>query len=305
MQVFVELFTQLIPLYLLIFLGFIAGRALKIEMRNIGLLMMYIIAPLVFFDGIARTEITLSVLSMPLVMFLIASSMCLLFLKIAKRIWSDSRANVLGLMAGNGNLGYFGLPIALMLFDETTVGIYITAIIGCTIFESSVGFFVTAKGNHTAKEAFEKLLKLPTIYAFLAGVFYSLANLEIPEVAAGFFHNMRGAYTILGMMIIGLGLSTLTKLPLSAPFISLTFLARFVCWPLIALGLIYLDKNYIQFFNQQSYNVLMLTSLMPVAANSVVLASVLKAYPEKVATTVLLTTIFALVYIPFMVSYLF
>ena len=47
----------------------------------------------------------------------------------------------------------------------------------------------------------------------------------------------------------------------------------------------------------------MLLSIVPLAANTVELASLFKSQPEKAATAVLLSTIFALVYVPVMTTY--
>jgi predicted permease len=305
MEIFFALLLKLLPLYFIILLGFFAARFLKIETRMVGNLMMYIIVPLVIFDGVSKTQISLSILSLPLLLWVLCTIICLLFLWLGKKIWSDARANVLGLMAGTGNLGYFGVPVAMILFDEATVGIYITMFVGSTLFENTIGFFITARGQHTAQEALQKLVRLPAVYAFTAGVIVSFAGLRAPEFTDDLFLNLRGAYTILGMMIIGLGIGAITRLPLSPSFIGLAFASRFIVWPLAAFSIIGIDSAYFNFFTENIYHALMLASIVPIAANSVVIATVLNAYPKKVATTVLLSTFFALIYIPVMVAVFF
>jgi len=50
---------------------------------------------------------------------------------------------------------------------ETNIaGIWIISGFGFTLYESTIGFFVAARGRHTIRESIIRLLKLPTVYAF-------------------------------------------------------------------------------------------------------------------------------------------
>ena len=51
------------------------------------------------------------------------------------------------------------------------------------------------------------------------------------------------------------------------------------------------------------YPVMIVMSIVPLAANTVALAVEFKTYPEKVTIAVLSSTVFALFYIPFMVTF--
>lgn len=58
-------------------------------------------------------------------------------------------------------------------------------------------------------------------------------------------------------------------------------------------------------FPEEAHKGFLLISIVPLAANSVAIASILKAHPEKVATTVLVSTLIALVYVPVMAGIFF
>jgi predicted permease len=55
-------------------------------------------------------------------------------------------------------------------------------------------------------------------------------------------------------------------------------------------------------YDDKVIDVLLVLSVTPIASNTVAFAAKLKAHPEKAALTVLLSTLFALVYIPIFVS---
>jgi predicted permease len=50
---------------------------------------------------------------------------------------------------------------------------------------------------------------------------------------------------------------------------------------------------------------LFLISIVPIAADTVVFATEFKSHPQKVAITVFLSTIFALIYIPAILTFVF
>ncbi len=102
-------------------------------------------------------------------------------------------------------------------------------------------------------------------------------------------------------MIIGLRLGGLDKLKIDFKFIGVTFLAKFVAWPLFVLALILLDTHIFHFFNSRIYNALLLLSIVPIGVNTVVMGSIFKCQPDKAATAVISSFILAMAYVPFMV----
>jgi malate permease and related proteins len=103
-------------------------------------------------------------------------------------------------------------------------------------------------------------------------------------------------------MIIGMGLAGASWKSIDMSFISLTFLAKFICWPGLIALLIWVDRSSFRIFDTDIYHVLIIMSIVPLAANTVAIATELRTHPEKAAVAVLLSTIFALFYIPLIVS---
>jgi len=303
MTIFLTLLLKLIPLYLMILLGFIAAKVLGAQRETVAKLLIYIIAPAVVFYGTFSAELTLANLSLPVLFFLICCSMCLVFFGIGKIVYkNDSTKNILAFTAGAGNTGYFGLPVALMLFGDEAFCLAVLAILGYIFYENSLGFYITAKGNYTARESLMKVVRLPTIYAFFVGIICNLLNLNLGEIGLTTIEYFKGAYSLLGMMIIGMGLATVCIRAFDFKFISLSFLAKFIVWPIIMLSLVALDRQFFQFYDSAVYGIFILMAIVPLAANTVTLATELKAHPEKAAVAVLLSTVFALFYIPLMVG---
>ncbi len=285
-------------------MGFVAARVLSVPGEPVSKLIFYLIVPIVFFNGALHAPLSLSVLSLPLVPFAISSLLCLLFYYFGQHMFRDATRNLLALSAGNANVGYFGLPVAYMLFDTKDVSLYMVLMLGTTLYESTLGYYIAARGQFTAEEALRKVLRLPVIYGFSAGLLLNALNVHVPVFLDDFFFNVRGCYTVLGMMIIGIGLAQVKEFSLDLKFTACAFFGKFICYPLLALAFIALDNSLLHWYSAQAHAALMLLSIVPMAANAVVIATLLNVQPAKAAVAVFLSTLFALFYVPLMVMWM-
>lgn len=299
MIVFFTLLYKLIPLYILILLGYVAAKVLGTSKETIAKLLIYIIAPMVVFYWVYTAKISYTNLSLPVVAFIISCSVCLLFLWIWKIFYKGNTTKyILAFTSWTWNTWYFWLPVVLILFNEKLFSLAVLTILWVQLYENSLWFFITSRGHYTVKGWIIKLLKLPTIYAFLVWLIFNILQVKLWDTIMTNIVNFKGAYTILWMMIIWMWLSTVDFKAIDLKFISLSFFAKFIIWPLIITLIIFIDRNFIHAYNPDIYNILLLISIVPLAANTVSLATEFKVHPEKAALTVFLSTIFALFYIP-------
>lgn len=299
------LLYKLLPLYVTVALGWIAGRKLEVNGRHIAGIMLYIVTPSVVFSGVMAAPLSLSVILLPLVVFCFCTLVALSHQWLAKRLLHDGSDSIIPLSVGTGNTGYFGVPVALLLFGPEGMAVYIVCMLGTVLFENSLGFYLAARGRHTFTEALGRVVRLPSIYAFALAVILNLGGFSIPEVFIPLFDNLRGAYSVLGMMIIGMGIVSFRGLAGNLRFTALTFVGKFVAWPLLALGFWWLDINMLGIYSNDIHQAIFLIAITPMAANTVMIATLLDTAPRQAAGTALLSTLFALVYIPVMVAVAF
>ena len=312
---FADFVFKLIPLYFIIALGFIAGKWLKVERESIAPLLLYIVVPIVTFKAIFVQQLSLQMLTYPIFMFGCSLGLSLLFFYIGKNFFDSEHAGLLSLSAGLANVGYFGLPLVLIVYGEDALGIVMLLILGTAIHESSFAFLIAARGKYSSREALIKTLKLPAIYtsvlAVLCNYLYNKYylwtdfNPQFKYICDELIYNLLlsidkfiGAYTVLGMMMIGLGLSTLERFKPDWKFTALALTAKYICYPLIAIILGIANKYWLHFYDPQVMKLLFLMSLVPTGANTISIATELKLPTDTISITVLISTIFALVYIP-------
>lgn len=300
METFLLLFTNLIPLYLIIGLGYLAGKFFEVERKTIGALGVYIFMPVVAFGFIGQIDFKPDYLLLPLIYFVLLTISTFVWLHIARKVYHDASANLLSLCATSGNTGYFGLPLVLALFPPEIVGIYIFIMMGATIYEATVMYYVASRGAFSVKESLIKLAKFPTLYTIVAALSFNFSGAEFSPQFLTYWGYFKGAYVIVGMMIIGVSLSRVKKLILPPRFLTMTFLGKFVMFPAMTAGVIAIDAFWLHLFDVTIYKLLYILAIVPTAANIAAFAAEMNTKPEKAASTILIGTVFALFSIPLM-----
>ncbi len=302
MHTFFVLLGKIIPLYAIIIAGYIASKLLRIDSKAIATLLIYIIVPVVVFNGSSHTALKANILALPLMFYLLASISCGIFYVLGRFVWKGSEKNVLAYGAGTGNTGYFGLPVAIALFGNQIVPIMVVSIFGFFIYESTIGLFTALKGKFTFKDSINRLIRLPAIYAFVIGIIVNILGFKFNTDVNAMLDRFNSAYSILGMMIIGMGVAQITAFEFDGKFIGMAFFAKFVSWPILVGAIVIIDKLTFHFFTPQIYSIMLLISVVPMSANSVAYATLFKIHPEKVALAVILSAVFALIYVPLVLA---
>ena len=306
MEVFLALVGKLLPLYALIALGWIAGTVLKVQRDSVAFLLIYILLPIVIFDGVMTVNLSAATLSLPIFFWILCSVLCFVGYGIAGLFWKDATRNLAAFAAANGNTGYFGLPVALTLFGQKALGPLVLGSMGFLLYENTVGFFILSRSHFTAKESISKIVRMPAIYALLFALLLRSASIGVPPVFQDVILNVRGAYSVLGMMMIGIALAGRSFGEVDGKLLAFTQVGKFIIWPLTVFGLLWIDGQTLHLYADPLVrSVMLLLSMVPLAANTVAFSSMLRAHPGKAAVAVLFSTLIALFVIPLLSSFVF
>lgn len=307
------LLLRLIPLYFVVAMGFIAGRFLQVTAEPFAKVVVYLITPLIVLNGVLSIHLDASRLSLPFLFLSVSTLLCLINFVIGRFLFGDStEKNILSFMAGTGNTGYFGIPLASAVLGPESVGLVVLGIMGFVVFENTLGYYMIARGHYTVEQSIQRVFKLPSVYAFVVGLLLHALGASVPDFLKDAVRNVQGAYSILGMMIVGLGAASLlagqastTKFTFDrqfALFLTHALINRFLVWPCIALSLLWMDVQWLHFFDTDAHRVFFIISCVPLAANSVAFAVELKTEPHKVAAAVLLSTVICVPLVPVFVT---
>jgi len=299
MNLFFILLSKISPLYINIILGYLVTRFLKVKREYVAFILIYILSPIIIFFATLSIEINFQIIFLPVFIFIFSSSIAFYILYKYKNKWNDSSVNTLAFSCGTGNVGYFGIPLAMLLLSVEGANMFIFATLGALIYENTTGFYATAKGAFTARQSIVKIIKLPLLYAFAAGITLNYLGVEVPEFVPPYFEIVKWIFGILGMMMLGMGMKGFNlKEDIDKAYIKIAYSYKFIFWPAVILFIIFLDKNFFVLLNQNTYDVLFLYSIVPLAGNTVTLAVLLNAKPQKASFTVLLSNFISIIYVP-------
>lgn len=292
------LLNKFLPFFYLILIGFLVKKAFNVDRKTLGKILIYTLAPVIIFNAAYKSGISKEIFSSQIVLLIICSIIAISVYFFAKLFYKDMRPNMLAISVAQSNAGYFGIPVANLLFNEQQLSMYISSLLGLTIFEATLGYFFLARGKHSFIESIKRLFKLPFLYAFLFGYLIKYLNIALGDNYDFIYTNSKGAYTILGLMMIGINLGEISKLLIDWGFSLLSLLTKFLVWPALILLVIWVDSFTIGIFSEYMKVNMILLSLMPLPLNPIILASDLSIDPEKITIAVLISTLLALFVIP-------
>ncbi len=185
-----------------------------------------------------------------------------------------------------GNTGYMGYPVLQMAFGEEAVGY---GVLYSVISISVVSTLGVALMSRNFKESMRNLLNLPFIYALILALILGYSGVcwkDFPEPFYSSLAMLKRAGIPVIIVFMGASMVEIEWKMENVRFISLTSLYRLVVVPLMALIL-----STAFGFEGLFKRVFVVESAMPVAMNSVVIASELRKNPEIMSSIVSLSTL--------------
>ena len=302
---FLSIFLKILPLYLIILIGFIAGKTIKTDRDVIAKFLFFIITPIVIFTGVVKMKNDSHIiLLLPVIVYVISCVMCSIMYRISAAIFHSNIRNIIAFSSGSANTGHFGLPIALTVLDTESVAIYIVSFLGITLFENTYGFYIAAKGCFTAFDCIKKILKLPALYAIVLGLCVNYMKFSIPPMLQEFCDNVRSTYVVLGMSTVGLGFAVAQFGSIDWKIVGSTLIAKYIVWPFVMMCVVLLDKYYFFLYGKEVHMALIILSVVPISVSTVILGSILKYPSEQLIWALLISTLVGLLYVPIMLAML-
>lgn len=299
-----ELSLKLVPLLVLVILGWVTGRYLGLTREILAPTLIYLLLPLTVFKGVLDAQLNAELIALPFLYITLCAAICGLGWFLSGWFFKSPARNILAFTAGNANSGYFGLPAAIALLGADAFPRAVMISFGFSVYEATLGFFIAARGRHTAREACAKLMRLPLLYVFIAAMILNTLGFKADGPAFEFFIWIKHTYSALGMMLIGIALAQVKEFRIDWLFTGFAFAMKFVAWPVATLIVFWIDEvSGLRLLSHSVRQSMALVALLPMAGNTVAYASLMRSEPEKCAVAVLLSTLFGLALLPFALQF--
>jgi predicted permease len=301
---FHQLFPTFLSIALLVGLGYVLGKLHQVDLKSIAHLLIFGFVPVVVGGAVAQLTFTPEVLLLPVVGFALCCVVGFISLWLGRRLVDDKLAvYLLPLAVGSGNVGFFGLPVAIALLGNDHVGTYMLAILGAVIYDGTIGYYYVARGNLTVSDALRRVARLPVLYGMAIGFILSIMQIGLPAPLMKFWEVAKGAYICLGIMLVGLALANQKHFKWDYQLIGVGLFGKFLM-PTTALGLIVLDKVLTNLLSPIMAQCLIVIAVCPIASNTTAYAAQNDMPVQKAASLVMISTVLAVIALPFVLPIL-
>jgi hypothetical protein len=293
------LLTVAFPIFALVGIGWIAGRARLMGPHGTAALNGFVgwfALPAMLFTALAKVRLG-DVFNGPFIA-VFGGSMLLTFIAgmIAARLLSRARLarmSLFGLSASFGNVGYMGIPLCVTAFGpQGALPGTLAAILGAagilTFGLILVEAGATAGGGTPAvrRRMVGAVARSPIVQAVTLGALVSVLRLDVPEPIQRFLDMLAAAAAPCALFAIGLFLSD-KGLGGARLDVAVASVGKVVLQPLIALALLpwFLDLDTMW------GKAAILCAALPTAANAFVVAREYETFVEGASGTILVSTL--------------
>lgn len=313
MEVFLYILSHnILPIMFIVCLGFIIGKKFSMDVKTLSKLNFYLFVPAFTFYQVYTT-----VLPDSIAWVLVFALSMLLVNHIAARIIGKFRRYEPGMRNAfmNSlmfyNSGNIGIPLITLVFSgapfiingETpylapALALQVVVLIIQNLSVNTLGFYNAGIGQKMSwKDALISVFKMPTIYAIPVAFFMNLCvdyDLTTFPLWAGVQYLKDGLIPI-ALFTLGVQLSR-TKITRPSWDIIFAVAARLVGGPLLAMLLITIFQ-----FDNFTAQVLMMSSAVPTALNTALIAVERDNQPQFASQTVLYSTLLSPITLTFVV----
>ena len=290
MDIFAHIVLKIIlPIMILIAVGFIANKRLNLDSRTFAKIFIYIFVPAIFFTKIYYATVLTKDAWLILAYVMAIQLLMLVISELGARIFSYSRnrRKALGNSLMFFNSGNYGLPLADLVFkglpNAMTIQVLIMLIQNVT--SNTFGVFQASSANSTRWKSIRNMLEMPTLYVLATVAVVKVFCIEVPEQILVPLKYISDGF--IGIALIGLGVQ-LAEIKLDFKFGDVLFpcCIRLLLSPL--LGYLLVLALGIKGVLAQSMVIGVAT---PTAVNTAILALQYDNEPEYASRIVYFTTL--------------
>ena len=294
---FVDLLLIVLPAFLIFGAGFIGQKLLKLDIKSISTMSLYLMLPFLTFDTFYSNQLNVEYFYMFLftcLLALIMTTLTVLFGFFIKADKTQMSAMLLGTIFPNS--GNYGAPVAMFAFGAMGFQYAVIFMVIHAFLMNTIGIFIASYGSEkttSIKDSLMRVIKMPVLYGFLFGVLLQLLHIELPSTIQDGISLVGSASIPTVMLILGMQLAEIKPQKFELKYVNTVTIFRMLISPLLAVVLV----NFMP-VNDMIKNVYILLAAMPIAANTTLLAVQFNVKPDLTSFTTLVTTLLSLVTIP-------
>jgi len=286
-----EIFIDVVlPVFLMAGAGAAVRAFRKISVEPISYVTLYIFSPCLAFHSLANTTLPGEEL-VKIGLFAVVLAMATYILsKVAARGMKLDRETTSAFLLTSlfMNSGNYGLPVALFAFGQEGLDRALVFFVAQFALAGTLAVFIASSSQHSLKGSLISVMRVPLIYASVAGVGVNVLAIDLPLLVGGPIRILGNA--AVPSMLIVLGLQLAEPFALGRPIVLVaTCFIRLV----VAGGIAY-AVTLVFGFGDVTQKVLIVIASMPTAVLTIIVATEFRVRPNFVTSAVVVSTLASL-----------
>ncbi|MCX5753422.1 MAG: AEC family transporter [Candidatus Krumholzibacteria bacterium] len=331
----------ILPVFFIIFLGFLLRRFGKVDLKTFSRAQLYVLSPALAFMSLAKPEADTGLI-LRVLFFIVCLEAVLIVISLGigfamKRGRAERQAMTLASVLMN--TGFYGIPVCVLAFGDWGLVYATIYMVASSITQSTIGIFLASAGHGSSKEALANVFKTPLLWSIVAARLLVYLHALTPAPLMKMI-DMLGASAIpIGLILLGMQLESIWlesaawRASLAGRTAAFSIgenhegvrpegtckpgpggaveLRRDISGGLVSaairiVGGLVVSYGIIQLFhfNANMNQVLIVESSMPTAVNAIVFATEYNCRPRLVAVGILASTLASVVSITLILRYL-
>lgn len=289
------IFTNIVlPVFLLMSIGYALDRALQLDIQTLTRLIFYVLSPAIVFLTLAGSDLLVRDM-LQIAGFTLGHELAMMLLALlifSSRPFADKRT-VLTFGSVFYNSGNYGFPLMLLAFGEAAVGKIAIVLVVQTIVLYTLGLLLFVGFKDGLGDSLRRLVRVPVLYAVLAGVVFRAFDWQLGGAVGSAVGRLGDAFVGVALLTLGAQLSRSRVASGDAVPVSGLVVMRLLISPLVAAGMaaaLGLPPDLSA--------VLVVAAGLPMAVNIFVIAKEFDRQPELASRLVFWTTLLSAFTVP-------
>ncbi|WP_062104429.1 AEC family transporter [Bacillus niameyensis] len=289
----------ILPVFILIAIGVILQRKFRLDLYTLSKISIYYLSPALIFIKLYESTFSPSIffgviffsLSFIVIMYLV-SSLTAKLLKLNKAKKLSYTNSVIFYNSAN-----FGIPVNDLVFKHDpfamSIQIVVMALQNTLVFSYGVIAMKSIKGSKL--KAILDYFKMPLFYAMISGILLNVFNVSLPDFLLTPITYISNSLIAVVLLTLGAQIAHI-KISFTNISLYLSIILRLLVGPGIALaGLLIMGIDGIL------AQAILISTAMPTAVNSSIIAQEYQNEPEFAAQTVIASTLFSSLTLTFII----
>lgn len=173
-----------LPVFVIIALGFVTARMLTIDAHTLSRVSLYVLGPALVYSKLVETTVTSTDL-VQIVLFTVVGTLLVLALSwaVARLLRLDqSKESGFILSSSFNNCGNYGLPLVLFAFGQQGLERALIYFVTSAFLVNTLAVFVASRGKARVTTSLSNIFRIPMIYAIAAAFLVRLGNISVPAL---------------------------------------------------------------------------------------------------------------------------